>query len=84
MSSIVLLHSVLRGETGLATLLIGYLGPGGGISTIGSMLALLAAIVVALFGFVWFPLKRLLRSRKRQAPQAKQTDTAAPDSASQP
>jgi len=37
-----------------------YLGPGGVITAIGAMLALLAAIVAAIFGFLWFPLKRLL------------------------
>ncbi len=41
-----------------------YLGPGGVVSGVGALLALCAAIVASLFGFVWFPLKRLLRGRK--------------------
>ncbi|MGH8583534.1 MAG: hypothetical protein ACREWG_12275 [Gammaproteobacteria bacterium] len=41
-----------------------YIGPGSGLSAIGSMLALLAATMVAIFGFIWYPLKRLLRKRK--------------------
>jgi hypothetical protein len=38
-----------------------YLGPGGVVSGVGALLALVAAVVASLFGFVWFPLKRLIR-----------------------
>lgn len=41
-----------------------YIGPGAGISAIGSLLALLGAIVLAVFGLVWYPVKRLIRRRK--------------------
>lgn len=41
-----------------------YIGPGAGLSAIGSLLALIAAIVVAIFGFLWYPLKRIIRKRK--------------------
>jgi hypothetical protein len=40
-----------------------YIGPGAGLSAIGSLLALLAAIFLAIFGFVWYPIKRLLKRR---------------------
>lgn len=47
---------------------LAYLGPGGVLSTIGSLLALAGAVVLGLFGFVWYPMKRWLRARKaRQA-----------------
>lgn len=36
-----------------------YGGPGSVISGIGTLLAAIAAVVASLFGFVWFPLKRL-------------------------
>jgi hypothetical protein len=39
-----------------------YGGPGSVLSGIGTVLAVLAAVVASLFGFVWFPLKRLVRS----------------------
>jgi hypothetical protein len=42
-----------------------YLGPGAGLSAIGALLALFAAIAVAIFGFLWYPIKRL--RRKKQA-----------------
>lgn len=36
-----------------------YGGPGSVISGIGALLAAVAALVASLFGFLWFPLKRL-------------------------
>ncbi|MBK7726929.1 MAG: hypothetical protein IPJ33_00010 [Gammaproteobacteria bacterium] len=43
-----------------------YVGPGAGLSAIGSILALIAAFFLALVGFIWYPLKRLLRKGKKQ------------------
>lgn len=40
---------------------LAYGGPGSVISAIGALVAAVAAIVAALFGFVWFPIKRLYR-----------------------
>ncbi|AGF78519.1 hypothetical protein UWK_01969 [Desulfocapsa sulfexigens DSM 10523] len=40
-----------------------YVGPGTGLSAIGSLLALIFAVVVAILGFLWFPIKRLLRKK---------------------
>lgn len=48
----------------IAVPLLAYLGPGGALSAIGSFLALLAAVVLALVGFVWLPLKRMLRAMR--------------------
>lgn len=45
-----------------------YIGPGAGLSAIGSLLALVAAGVVGLFGFVWFPVKRVLRLMRSKRP----------------
>ena len=45
-----------------------YLGPGGVVSGIGALLALVAAVLASLFGFVWYPVKRLLR-RMRGGPE---------------
>jgi hypothetical protein len=36
-----------------------YGGPGSVISGIGTLIAAVAAVFAALFGFIWFPLKRL-------------------------
>lgn len=45
-----------------------YLGPGAGLGAIGAVIALLAAVALAVVGFVWYPIKRLVvagRSRRR-------------------
>ncbi len=44
-----------------------YIGPGAGLSAIGAFLAVVAAIVLALFGFVWYPVRRLIRMLKKSS-----------------
>ena len=41
-----------------------YLGPGGVVSGIGSLLALVAAVLMAIIGFLWYPIKRLLKRNR--------------------
>ena len=44
-----------------------YIGPGAGISAIGTVVALLGAILLAIVGFIWYPIKRLLlKFRKKR------------------
>ncbi|MEM7489245.1 MAG: hypothetical protein AAF390_09000 [Pseudomonadota bacterium] len=43
---------------------LAYVGPGAGLTAIGTMIALVAAILLAVVGFVWYPIKRMLRARK--------------------
>jgi hypothetical protein len=38
-----------------------YVGPGLGLSAIGSIIAFIGAIVLLIVGFVWYPIKRLLK-----------------------
>jgi hypothetical protein len=55
-----------------------YIGPGAGIGVIGTVVALLSAILFAIVGFVWYPIKRLLAAiRSRNAAQAS-ADKATP------
>ena len=49
---------------------LAYIGPGAGISAIGTALALVAAVLLAIVGFVWYPVKRLLASRRKTQPLA--------------
>ncbi len=58
----------------LATLLIGivlpnsalaYIGPGAGLSVIGTVVAVIGAFLLLIVGFVWYPMKRVLRGRKK-------------------
>ncbi|MBI1252537.1 MAG: hypothetical protein GC189_13830 [Alphaproteobacteria bacterium] len=53
-----------------------YAGAGSGLAALGSLIALIGAGLLALFGFIWFPIKRLLRGKKPAAPAA---TTAASD-----
>ena len=44
---------------------LAYVGPGAGISLIGLIVGLVAAVFLGIAGFLWFPIKRYLRSRKQ-------------------
>lgn len=37
-----------------------YVGPGAGLTAIGTVLALIGAVFLAIVGFIWYPVKRLL------------------------
>lgn len=39
-----------------------YVGPGAGLSAFGSLFALAVALIIAVIGFVWFPIKRLIKN----------------------
>lgn len=59
-----------------ATPAFAYLGPGAGLSAIGAFLALIIGVILAFVGFIWYPVKRLLRKGKAagaspSAPQQK-------------
>ena len=45
-----------------------YIGPGAGISVLGTVVAFLAAVLLAITGFVWYPIKRLLARAKGARP----------------
>ncbi len=56
-----------------ATDALAYIGPGAGISAIGSLVALAATVALAIVGFVWYPIKRLRRRVRQKAAQPGQT-----------
>lgn len=41
-----------------------YVGPGAGLSAIGTLVALVVAVFLAILGFVWYPVKRILGKPK--------------------
>jgi len=58
-----------------------YIGPGGAVSALGALLALVAAIFIALFGFLWFPIKRMLRKKREKKSGAEEgNESPAPGS----
>ena len=56
-----------------------YVGPGAGLTAIGAVLSLVGAVLLSIVGFVWYPIRRLMR--KRAGGQGKPAHTSgAPDS----
>jgi len=58
---------------------LAYVGPGAGITAIGSVLALLAGVVLAIVGFIWYPIKRFIarfRSDKTTGDDLAEKNTA--------
>jgi hypothetical protein len=45
---------------------LAYIGPGTGMSAVGVFLAVLMGFAIALFGFLWYPFKRLMRMCKKR------------------
>jgi hypothetical protein len=45
---------------------LAYIGPAPTLTVIGTILAVLGMIVLAIFGFIWYPIKRL-RAKFRQS-----------------
>jgi len=42
-----------------------YVGPGAGLTAIGAAVAFVFALILAALGFIWYPIKRLIRRGKR-------------------
>ncbi|MGV6812450.1 MAG: hypothetical protein ACWA47_09405 [Brevirhabdus sp.] len=47
-----------------ATPAAAYIGPGAGIGALGTVVALFGAMAMLIVGFVWYPIKRMIKSRK--------------------
>jgi len=52
------------------SLILAYVGPGGGLAAIGTLLAIVVGLMAAVFGFLWYPLKRMLRGKQDAAESA--------------
>lgn len=51
-----------------------YVGPGAGLTAIGTVLALIGAVLLAIVGFVWYPVKRLLGRSAASGPREPNRD----------
>ena len=47
-----------------------YIGPGAGISLIGSLLSIIGAIFLAIFAALFWPIRRLIKRRKAAPEEA--------------
>lgn len=61
-----------------------YVGPGGVLTAMGAMLALLTAIVAAFAGFLWYPLKRVVSWLRRARRPANGRESVPPLSSETP
>jgi hypothetical protein len=55
-----------------------YLGPGGAVSSIGALLALIGAVLLAIIGFIWYPVKRMLTGKQQTSAAADDEDDTDP------
>ena len=51
-----------------------YIGPGAGLSAIGTIVALIGAVFLVIAGFVWYPVKRLMRKRTETRESTQERD----------
>jgi hypothetical protein len=58
----------------MPNVLFGYIGPGAGLTIIGAALAFIASIVLGVFGFIWYPIKRLAKALGRKSSDSGQGD----------
>lgn len=55
-----------------------YIGPGLGAGTLGVILGLLGSLLLALFAFFWYPIKRALFGRQRDEEDEADAEEAMP------
>ena len=41
-----------------------YAGPGSGLTVIGAAVSFIGSVFLVIVGFIWYPIKRLLKGRK--------------------
>ena len=51
-----------------------YLGPGVGVGIIAATLGVIIAILAAIFGLIWFPIKKMLIKKKSNKNHKKKID----------
>jgi uncharacterized protein HemX len=52
-----------------------YIGPGAGLTAVGTLVALVAALGLGIVGFIWYPFKKLMRRSKLKAQHKAQQKT---------
>jgi hypothetical protein len=55
-----------------------YVGPGLGIGTLVVILGVIGSVFLALFGLIWYPIKRMFKKRRRSSESGKQEDQSQP------
>lgn len=76
--------TVLFMATALPATAFAYVGPGAGLSLLGALWALVAAIGAALFLVLAWPIRKMLRKRRAAAQDRRQSGVDAPEMAASP
>ena len=53
-----------------------YIGPGASIGAIGTFFAVIGAVVLLIVGFLWYPIKRMIKGSKKQDAPIEQSETS--------
>lgn len=67
-------YTLLASMIFLSTPALAYIGPGAGAGAIGVLIAIIGGVLLLLVGFLWYPIKRMMR--KNKAPEAAETDAS--------
>ncbi|MCK4910646.1 MAG: hypothetical protein KAR83_03340 [Thermodesulfovibrionales bacterium] len=59
-----------------------YVGPGPGITLIGSMFAVIAAVLLAIFSILFWPVRAFMRKMKKEKKSSENVTIVEPDSGS--
>ena len=78
MTTLILLTLLLLVQINTA---MAYVGPGAGISVLGSLLSILATIFVAIGAIIFWPLRKYLKRRKARRESPLSTEAAKPGNA---
>lgn len=57
-----------------------YIGPGVGLGAIATFFAVALGLLLLLVGFLWYPLKRLLKKQKQRQTETKKGAEDTPES----
>jgi O-antigen/teichoic acid export membrane protein len=58
-----------------STNVFAYVGPGLGLGVLGTIIGAIAAVLLAIFGIIWYPIKRMIK--KKKAPKTKSEEAQA-------
>lgn len=58
---------------------LAYIGPGVGLGAIGAVIGVIGSVFLAIFAVVWYPVKRLLKGKKKPASAVKNAQTPKTD-----
>ena len=76
LSRILTIVSIIAWVVLVPVLAHAYIGPGVGIGAIAVTITLFFGFLLLLVGLVWFPLKRLLKSKKAKSAKVDEADGA--------